>query len=73
MNIIIINIFLKRGACSMKHMTMVEYEDGSNLRYKVDEWLSENEDKILELLDVEYTQQGKVYMAIITYEERDIE
>mgnify|MGYP000851661135 FL=1 len=57
----------------MKHMTMVEYEDGSNLRYKVDEWLSENEDKILELLDVEYTQQGEIYMAIITYEERDSE
>jgi hypothetical protein len=55
----------------MKHVSMVDYYDGSSLEDKVDEWISENEANILEIIDIEYTQHGNVYLAIITYEARN--
>ncbi|WP_236909827.1 hypothetical protein [Clostridium sp. Cult3] len=55
----------------MKHVSMVDHYDGSSLEDKVNEWILENEENILEIIDIEYTQHGNVYLAIITYEERD--
>lgn len=54
----------------MKYVSMVDYYDGSSLEGKVNEWILENEDIILEIIDIEYTQHGNVYLAIVTYEER---
>jgi hypothetical protein len=50
---------------------MVDYKDGSSLEEKVNQWILENEDILLEIIDIEYTQHGNVYLAIITYEERE--
>lgn len=55
----------------MKHVSMVDYKDGSSLEEKVNQWILENEDILLEIIDIEYTQHGNVYLAIITYEERE--
>lgn len=55
----------------MKHVSMVDYYDGSSLEEKVNEWILENEETLLEIIDIEYTQHGNVYLAIITYEERE--
>lgn len=49
---------------------MVDYDDGSSLEEKVNKWILENEDTLLEIIDIEYTQYGNIYLAIITYEER---
>lgn len=54
----------------MKYVSMVDYDDGSSLEEKVNEWILENEDTLLEIIDIEYTQHGNIYLAIITYEER---
>ena len=54
----------------MKYVSMVDYYDGSSLEGKVNEWILENEDIILEIIDIEYIQNGNVYLAIVTYEER---
>lgn len=54
----------------MKHMTLLEYDDGSGLKDKVNKWIGENEDNILEIIDIEYTQHGNLFMAMITFEER---
>lgn len=54
----------------MKHMTIVEYNDGSGLTEKVQRWISENEEQILEIIDVEYSQHGNIFLATITFEER---
>lgn len=53
----------------MKHMYIVDY-DGSTLKEKVDQWIGENEESILEIVDIEYTQEGSIYFAIVTYIER---
>ncbi|MGF7056533.1 hypothetical protein [Brassicibacter mesophilus] len=55
----------------MKHATIVEYNDGSGLEDKVNEWIAENEQQILDIIDVEYSQHGNIYLATITYEERE--
>lgn len=54
----------------MKHVSMVDYNDGSSLEEKVNEWILANEETLLEIIDIEYTQHGNVYLAIITYDER---
>jgi len=51
-------------------MTIVEYNDGSRLTEKVQRWISENEEQILEIIDVEYSQHGNIFLATITFEER---
>lgn len=52
-------------------MSFVSYEDGSHLKGKVDDWISDNEEDILEIVDIEYTQEGNVYVAIVSYIERE--
>lgn len=55
----------------MKHMYMLDYEDGSILKEKVDEWIGENEKNILEIIDIEYKEEANVYFAVVTYIERE--
>jgi len=59
-----------KGVSFMKHVTILEYDDGSGLREKVNAWITENESEIIEIIDIEYTNSGKIYLATITYEER---
>lgn len=54
----------------MKHISLVDYYDGSSLEEEVNKWISENEHSLLDIIDIEYTQHGNVFLAIITYEER---
>jgi len=54
----------------MKHVTILDYGDGSTLEEKVSQWIAENEESILEVIDVEYIENGNMYLATITYEER---
>lgn len=51
----------------MKHAAFVQHGDGSELKEKVEQWIVENEDKILEIVDIEYKQQDNLYIATITY------
>lgn len=51
----------------MKHAAFVQYDGDSKLKEKVEEWIRENEDKILEIVDIEYTQRDSIYIATITY------
>lgn len=51
-------------------MTFLEYEDGSGLKDKVANWVAENEEEILEIIDIEYSQHGNIYIATVTFEER---
>lgn len=57
----------------MKYMYIVDYQDGSTLREKVNEWIEENEENILEIIDIEYNQEGNLYFAIVSYLEREKE
>ena len=54
----------------MKYVSMIDYDDGSSLEEKINEWIVENEDTLLEIIDIEYKQHGNIYLATITYEER---
>lgn len=54
-------------------MYIVDYQDGSTLREKVNEWIDENEENILEIVDIEYNQEGNLYFAIVSYLERSKE
>jgi low affinity Fe/Cu permease len=51
----------------MKHAAFVQYDDDSKLKEKVEEWIRENEDNILEIVDIEYAQKDSIYIATITY------
>ncbi len=55
----------------MKHVTILEYGDSSTIEEKVNQWISENESSILEIIDIEYIENGNMYLATITYEERE--
>ncbi|MBU5256405.1 hypothetical protein [Tissierella praeacuta] len=55
----------------MKYMYIVDYEDGSTVKGKVNEWIAENEENILEIVDIEYNQEGNLYFAIVSYLERE--
>lgn len=56
----------------MKHITVFESgNDGSTVEEKVNQWILENESEILEILDIEYLDNGNMYLATITYEERE--
>ena len=54
----------------MKHATILEYDNGSELKDKVNDWIEENEHEIQEIINIEYSQHGNIYLATITYEER---
>lgn len=51
----------------MKHEAFVQYGDGSKLKEKVEDWISRNEDRILEVVDIEYSNHDNIYIATITY------
>ncbi len=51
-------------------MYIVDYDDGNILREKVDEWIGENEESILEVIDIDYSKQGNLYLAVVSYLER---
>jgi len=55
----------------MKHITIFEHGDGSTVEEKVNQWIAENESSILEIIDIEYIDNGDMYLATITYEERN--
>ncbi|MBS4537074.1 hypothetical protein GOQ27_01290 [Clostridium sp. D2Q-11] len=56
----------------MKHVTIVESrEDQELLTQKIDLWIIEHEGDILEIIDIEYNNIGSMYMATITYDERN--
>lgn len=59
------------GVNKMKHMYIVDYDDGNILRGKVDAWIGENEESILEVIDIDYSQQGNLYLAVVSYLERE--
>lgn len=54
----------------MKYMTILDYNDGSDVEDKVYKWIEDNEEEILEIISIEYENKGNIYFAIITYEER---
>lgn len=51
----------------MKHAAFMQYGDGSKLEEKVENWIMENEAIILEIVDIEYTEEDNMYYATITY------
>ncbi len=55
----------------MKHMYMLDYEDGTALKGKVEEWIRENEKNIDEIIDIEYKDEAGVYFSVVTYLEKD--
>ncbi len=55
----------------MKHMYIVDYGDGDSIKDKVNEWICENEETILEIIDIEYSQEGSIYFGLVTYIERE--
>ncbi|WP_159436155.1 hypothetical protein [Anaerosalibacter sp. Marseille-P3206] len=54
----------------MRHMTIIDCNDGLDLEDKVYNWIEDNEEEILEVIDVEFENRGNIFFAIITYEER---
>ncbi len=55
----------------MRHVSFLEVGgDGTTVEERVNEWIQENEESILEIIDIEYIENGDMYAAIITYEER---
>ena len=62
------NIFLRSDR--MKHISIVDYGD-CNVEEKVNQWILENEERLLEIVDIEYIEQGNMYLATITYLERE--
>lgn len=54
----------------MKHAYIARYKDGSSIKEEVEIWIEENKDAIDEIVDIEYSQEGDVYMGIIIYLEK---
>ncbi|NLX61630.1 MAG: hypothetical protein GXZ06_03795 [Tissierellia bacterium] len=53
----------------MKHVSFLEMGgDGSTIEEKVNKWIMENEESILEIIDIEYIENNGMYVATITYE-----
>lgn len=55
----------------MKHIAFISEGDGSQLREKVDEWIEENKEKNIEIIDVEYSENADVYYATVTYLDKE--
>lgn len=51
----------------MKFTTFYQQDNDEGLKEKVEAWIKDNEDDILEIVDVEYEYANNTYMAIITY------
>lgn len=54
----------------MKHAYIAGYMDGSSIKEEVENWIEENKDYIDEIVDIEYSQEGDIYMGIVTYLEK---
>ncbi len=54
----------------MKFKSFVSYEDGSHLKEEVESWINNNEEDIVEIVNIEYNQEGNIYLAIVTYIEK---
>lgn len=50
----------------MKHISIVQNSEDS-IKEKVEEWIKENKDEIVEVVDIEYTNTNSIYVATITY------
>lgn len=55
----------------MKFMYIVAEGKEDTIKDKVDHWIGENEENILEIVDIEYNQEGDIYFAIVSYFERE--
>jgi len=55
----------------MKHVTILGYDGDTAIEEKVNQWIAENESTILEIIDIEYIENGNMYIATITYEEKN--
>lgn len=51
----------------MKTVSIYQYGDGADLNDKVAEWIKENENNLVEIIDIEYQQYDNVYVATIRY------
>lgn len=51
----------------MKHAAFIQKGENSQLKSKVEEWIKENKDQILEIIDIEYEEDGDIFTATITY------
>ncbi|MBS4534884.1 hypothetical protein GOQ29_04550 [Clostridium sp. D2Q-14] len=56
----------------MKHVTIVQdSKDNSLLKEKVNSWIEKNKKNILNIINIEYTNTNYMYVATITYEEKN--
>lgn len=55
----------------MKHAYIAQYMDGSTIKEEVEAWIEDNKDYIDEIVEIEYSQEGNIYMGIITYLEKN--
>lgn len=56
----------------MKHITIVQNtENDSSLKEKVNSWITQHETEILNIINIEYNENNYMYIATITYEERN--
>lgn len=46
----------------MKHAAFIQEDNGAKLKDKVEKWISENEDSILEIVGIEYGKMGTYIM-----------
>ena len=60
-------MLLRNNGWTMKHIAFISEKDGSSLKEKVEEWKEENKDLIIEIVDVEYSENADVYYATVTY------
>ncbi|MDD2447145.1 MAG: hypothetical protein PHY91_05610 [Tissierellia bacterium] len=51
----------------MKHISIVQQDDEELLKEKVNEWIKSNEESIVEIVAIEYTNRNTLYVATITY------
>lgn len=54
----------------MEHITFLQVGEEEGLKEKVTEWIRDNEDKVKEIIDIEYVQYGNQFTATITFIER---
>lgn len=51
----------------MKYAAFIEREDYLKLENKINKWIEENRDSILEIVDIEYEERDNIFCATITY------
>lgn len=51
----------------MKHTAFIQEYNGRELEEKVIAWIAENEDRILEIIEIEYGQSEYIHFVTITY------